>query len=402
MIQKYYLRTSRQIRLLDLESKSPLYTHFIECLSGLVTIRAFGWSDEFVAKGMLLLDSSQKPYYLLFCIQRWLSIVLDLMVAILAIILMMLVVELRDSVGPGYVGLAVLNVISFSSSLTWIVKQYTALETSIGAVSRLKKFTATTPNENLQSENELAPRAWPEHGAIEFRNLLASYYSSGYLVLKGIDMSIRPGEKIGICGRTGSGKSSLIMTLLRLLEISQESSIIVDNVDITKIPRQIVRSRLNAIPQDAFLIKRSVRLNASPELKHGDDEIIDALRRVELWPLIDSRGGLDAEIDTEFFSHGQRQLFCLARAILRKGKIVVLDEVSSSIDIVTDRLVQRLVRQEFTEATIISVAHRLNNIVDFDKIAVLQNGRLVEFGSPQALLTTPSTFRELYNSRWEQ
>lgn len=351
---------------------------------------------------MLLLDSSQKPYYLLFCIQRWLSIVLDLMVAILAIILMVLVVELRDSVGAGYVGLAVLNVISFSSSLTWIVKQYTALETSIGAVSRLKKFTATTPNENLQSENELAPRAWPEHGAIEFRNLSASYYSSGYLVLKGIDMSIRPGEKIGICGRTGSGKSSLIMTLLRLLEISQESSIIVDNVDITKIPRQIVRSRLNAIPQDAFLIKRSVRLNASPELKHGDDEIIDALRKVELWPLIHSRGGLDAEIDTEFFSHGQRQLFCLARAILRKGKIVVLDEVSSSIDIVTDRLVQRLVRQEFTEATIISVAHRLNTIVDFDKIAVLQNGRLVEFGSPQALLTTPSAFRELYNSRWEQ
>jgi ATP-binding cassette subfamily C (CFTR/MRP) protein 1 len=167
------LRTSRQVRLLVLEAKAPLYTHFIESLSGLVTIRAFGWSDEFVQQNLVLLERSQQPYYLLFCIQRWLALVLDLMVAVLAIILMVLVVELRHSVAPGYVGLALLNILSFSASLTWIIKQWTALETSIGAVSRLKNFTSTTPNENFQSEDQSVPDGWPTQGGIEFRNLSA-------------------------------------------------------------------------------------------------------------------------------------------------------------------------------------------------------------------------------------
>ena len=399
VIQKFYLRSSRQIRLLDLEAKSPLYTHFIECLSGLITIRAFGWSNSFVERAMILLDNSQKPYYLLFCIQRWLSIVLDLMVAILAVLLMVLVVELRESVQPGYVGLALLNVLSFSSSLIWIVKQWTALETSIGAVSRLKKFTATTTDENCQGESEQVSDAWPTKGAIEFRITSASYHPSGNLVLQDINLSIKAGERIGVCGRSGSGKSSLIMALFRLLEISPNSSIIVDDVDITKIPRQIVRSRLNGIPQDSFMMKGSVRLNASPELRHSDLEIIEALRRVDLWSLIDSKGGLDAEVDREFFSHGQRQLFCLARSILRKSRIIALDEVSSSIDVVTDTFIQQVIRQEFASSTIISVAHRLDTIMDFDKIAVLEDGRLVEFEAPRVLLALPSAFRELYNSR---
>jgi ABC-type multidrug transport system fused ATPase/permease subunit len=320
------------------------------------------------------------------------------MVAVLAIILMILVVELRDSVAPGYVGLALLNILSFSSSLTWIIKQWTALETSIGAVSRLKTFTSMTPNENLQSENQSVPDSWPAQGTIEFKNLSASYSLSGKPVLEGINMSIRPGEKIGVCGRTGSGKSSLIMMLFRLLEVTPDSSITVDGIDITKIPRQIVRSRLNAIPQDTFFIKGSIRLNSSPDNENSDQEIIEALRKVELWALIESKGGLDADLDAEFFSHGQRQLFSLARALLRKSKIVVLDEVSSSIDVVTDKLVQRVIREELVGATIISVAHRLNTILDFDRIALLSDGRLVEFDEPQVLLSRQSAFRDLYNS----
>jgi len=224
VLQKYYLRTSRQVRLLDLEAKSPLYSHFIESLSGLVTVRAFQWSDAFVENHLVLLDNSQKPYYLLWCIQRWLALILDLMVTVLAVILMVLIVKLRNSVGSGYVGLALLNVISFSQSLAWIIRQWTSLETSIGAVSRLKNFTRTTPDENLPGENQLVPDGWPSSGAIEFKNLSPSYTIDGPPILKDINMSINPGEKIGICGRTGSGKSSLIMTLLRLLEIPSESS----------------------------------------------------------------------------------------------------------------------------------------------------------------------------------
>lgn len=224
MIQKYYLRTSRQVRLLDLEAKSPLYSHFIESLSGLATIRAFGWSDAFVEQNLALLDHSQKPFYLLFCIQRWLALVLDLMVTVLAVIMMVLVVKLRNSVDSGFVGLAILNVISFSQSLAWIIRQWTALETSIGAISRLKSFTTTTPSENLAGEDQAVPDSWPENGGIEFRNLSASYELNGPKVLNGIDMTIKPGEKIGVCGRTGSGKSSLIMSIFRLLEIPPESS----------------------------------------------------------------------------------------------------------------------------------------------------------------------------------
>lgn len=224
MIQKYYLRTSRQVRLLDLEAKSPLYSHFIESLSGLVTIRAFGWSNDFVGQNLALLDHSQKPFYLLFCIQRWLALVLDLMVTVLAVTMVVLVVKLRSSVNSGYVGLAILNVIGFSQSLGWIIRQWTSLETSIGAIARLKSFTTTTPSENLVGEDLPVPGSWPARGGIEFRNVSASYELGGPAVLNDINMNINPGEKIGICGRTGSGKSSLIMTLFRLLEIPPKSS----------------------------------------------------------------------------------------------------------------------------------------------------------------------------------
>lgn len=224
VIQKYYLRTSRQVRLLDLEAKSPLYSHFIESLSGLVTIRAFGWSNAFVEQNLALLDNSQKPFYLLFCVQRWLSLVLDVMCAVLALVLMIIVVQLRHSVSSGYVGLALLNVLNFSQSLSWVVRQWTSLETSIGAISRLKSFTSTTSDENLLGEDQTAPENWPSQGAIEFKNLTASYTAGGSSILKDISMSIKAGEKIGICGRTGSGKSSLIMTLFRLLEVTPETS----------------------------------------------------------------------------------------------------------------------------------------------------------------------------------
>ncbi|OQD99550.1 hypothetical protein PENSOL_c006G04539 [Penicillium solitum] len=397
VIQKFYLRTSRQVRLLDLEAKSPLYTQFIESLSGLVTIRAFGWSEDLIDQNLRALDNSQQAYYLLFCIQRWLSIVLDVMVAVLAILLMVLIVELRQSVGAEYARLALLNIMSFSASLTWIVRQWTALETSIGAVSRLKAFTSTTPTENLEDERQSVPENWPDRGGIVLKGVSASYSVAGVPILKDINMDIKPGEKIGVCGRTGSGKSSLIMTLLRLLEVSPESSILIDGVDLTKIPRQTVRVGINAIPQDAFIMKGTIRLNASPLQKHGDAEIIDALSKVRLWSLIESKGGLGVDLDTEFSSPGQKQLFCLARALLRKGKIVVMDEVSSSIDLATDKVIQEVIRQEFEGATIISIAHRLDSILNFDRIAVLSDGQLVEFDNPQVLLNRPTAFRDLYN-----
>ncbi|KUJ07957.1 putative ATP-binding cassette transporter [Mollisia scopiformis] len=398
VLQKYYLRTSRQLRLLDLEAKSPLYSHFIESLSGLVTIRAFGWGEHFQERNLVLLDVSQKPYYLLFCIQRWLALVLDLLVMVMAVILMILVVKLRTEISPGFVGLALLNVMSFNQSLAYIIQNWTKLETSIGAISRLMNFSRQTASENLPGEDEDVTEDWPAFGNIEFKNVSASYTANDTLVVRNLNMSINAGEKIGICGRSGSGKSSLITTLFRMLEVTEDSSITIDGVDITRLPRELVRSRLNAIPQEPFFVRGTVRANADPNGDHTDDSIISAIQKVHLWDLVFSKGGLNTELDSEFFSHGQRQLFCLARAILRRSKVVVLDEATSSVDTKSDDLMQQVIRKEFVGCTVIAVAHRLDTIMDFDRIALLSKGSLVEFDSPQALMARPSAFRELYNS----
>lgn len=406
MLQKFYLRTSRQMRLLDLEAKSPLFSQFIESLSGLVTIRAFGWASAFEDQSLNLLDASQKPFYLLFCIQRWLELVLDLSVAVLGTILMVLVVKLRSEVGTGYVGLAILNVITFSQSLSEILRTWADLETSIGAIARIKDFVTHTVSEDKPGEHEglqaeeLDLSSWPSKGTIEFENVYASYKTGEDqpYVLRNLNLSIKSGQKIGICGRSGSGKSSLLATLFRLLEIEPQGRVLIDGVDIAKIPRQITRTALNAIPQEPFFTHGTVRANMDPSSTNNNEDIERALRRVELWDVIETKGGLNTALDANFFSHGQRQLFCLARALLRKSKVVVLDEVTSNVDVVSDALMQRVIREEFSDCTILAVAHRLETIIDFDRIAVMQNGELIEFDTPQTLLKTDSAFRELYES----
>lgn len=304
----------------------------------------------------------------------------------------------RTEISPGFVGLALLNVMSFNESLAQIIKNWTQLETSLGAISRLIAFSKSTANENRPEENANVPESWPVHGTIEFKNVCASYTSDDNLVIKNLCMSIAAGEKIGICGRSGSGKSSLITTLFRMLEVTKDSSITIDGIDITQLPREIVRSRLNAIPQEPFFIRGTIRANADPYQQHSDADIITAVSKVHLWDLVRNKGGLDSQLDAEYFSHGQRQLFCLARAILRKSKVVVLDEATSSVDTKSDELMQKVIREEFGDCTVIAVAHRLDTILDFDKIALLSKGELMEFDTPKALLGRASAFRELYNS----
>lgn len=404
MLQKFYLRTSRQMRLLDLEAKSPLFSQFIESLSGLVTIRAFGWASAFEKQNLVLLDASQKPFYLLYCIQRWLELALDLAVTVLGVILMVLVVKLRSDFGAGFVGLAILNVITFGQSLSEILRNWANLETSIGAIARIRDFVTITANENRPDEKQLTRHgdlsAWPSKGAIEFRNICASYQTGDKHkpVLRNFNMSIHAGEKIGICGKSGSGKSSLLATLFRMLEVTPDSQITVDGIDITHVARQEVRTALNAIPQEPFFMRGTVRANADPWSTKTAAEIEKALRCVELWDVVQTKGGLDADLDANFFSHGQRQLFCLARALLRGGRVVILDEVTSNVDVISDGLMQRIIREQFAHCTILAVAHRLDTILDFDRIALINDGELIEFDSPQALLARDSAFKELYES----
>ncbi|KAL8995121.1 MAG: hypothetical protein Q9169_005084 [Polycauliona sp. 2 TL-2023] len=394
-IQKFYLRTSRQLRFLDLEAKSPLYSQFTEMMAGLTTLRAFGWQSALATKNHALLDRSQRPFYLLFAVQRWLQLVLDLVVAAVAVMLIILVVELRGFLSGAYVGVALLNIILFSQHLKLVLQFWTTLEIHIGAVCRVKNFSTTVATEDGPGETETPPKDWPATGAVDFHGVSASY-DGARNVLKDLTLSIQPGEKIGICGRTGSGKSSLIQAIFRMVEL-KSGSITIDGIDISTIPRKEVRSNIIGLPQDVLLLSGTVRLNVDPYKQSSDDAIIGALQDVRLWTNIQEKGGLDVQIDDVNLSHGQKQLFCLAQALLRKSSILILDEATSSVDDVTDSLIQRIIRRKFAHHTIIAVAHKLETIIDFDKVAVLSNGTLMEYENPHTLLAQEgSRFRGLY------
>ena len=327
LVQSYYLRTSRQLRLLDLEAKSPLYSHFLETLNGLATIRAFGWSEENRKLNNKLLNASQQPTYLLVMIQRWLNLVLDLLITALGVILVFLAVQFRAN--SGSIGVALINLMALSTMLRLMIMTWTTVETSIGSVSRVKTFFETTDSENDSQEVVLVPDDWPHAGNIEIQKISASYGSpSSALVLRNLTMSIPAGSRIGICGRTGAGKSSLILAIFRMLPL-HEGTITIDGIDISTVPKNDLRARLNAIPQDPYFLNGTVRLNLDPYETASDVALIEALKKVKLWDTIDTHGGLEAELVAATLSHGQRQLFCLARAMLRPGRIVVLDEATS-------------------------------------------------------------------------
>jgi len=425
VVQRIYLRTSRRLRAIELELRSPLYSHFMETLKGLSSLRVLNWEDDFTSHMLSKLDTSQVPYYLLYCAQRWLQLVLDLIVTGLAIVVMALAVRLRSSTIPSSLGLSLNNVLSFNQTLALLLQFWTQLEVSLGAIARTREFEEQTPVEAPPPSTLSSPRSfppplilaasWPSHGHISIHNLSAHYNSSSP-ALTNITLSILPGSKIGICGRSGSGKSSLLSCILRLVEPSS-GSIVIDSIDLKSLDHQTLRERILTIPQEPFLLGRDVRWNLDPrgQMHAGrrDEEMIDALTKVSLWSLIEKRGGLSALVTTDFLSQGQKQLFSLARAILSKnsksftfssssnptsssqGGVLLLDEATSNIDRATDTLMQRVIRDEFAVFTILVVAHRLETILDSDRVLVLDKGRVVEFDAPQTLLGTESVFKEL-------
>ncbi|KAF4845765.1 ABC transporter atnG [Colletotrichum siamense] len=421
-IQRAYLRTSRQLRFLDLEEKAPVYTHFLETLSGLPTIRAHAATTPSIAHSHTLIDRSQRPFYILLLTQQWLTLVLDLTTTALALLVVGLAVRLRDTVSVGLTGVSLVQLISFTETLKMLIQFWTSLETSIGAVARIKNFADDTPDEIeddllkrqlLCSEGRQGVSAtllpgWPDKGCIELRDISASYASSANdydeksvpKALDGISISIRTGEKIGIVGRTGSGKSSLLLALLRLLPLSS-GSIHIDGRSLDTLPLLELRSALIAITQDQFVLPGTVRQNVDPFAAASDESITSTLTRLGLWDAIQEKGGLDAEFAEEALSHGQRQLFFLARAVLRRevGKIVLLDEATSSVDSHTERMVKDLIREEFKEHTVIAIAHRLETVADFDRVVVLDKGHIVEVGEPQSLLLEKGgKFKELWDA----
>lgn len=387
-LQYFYLRTSRQMRHLDLEAKSPLYTQFIEMAAGVQHIRAFSWQNYILDQSFDLLDTSQKPYYYMFCIQRWLTLVLELCVMAVATVLVAVALNLPYASSEGAIGLSFLSLITFGSGMANLINAWTRLETSLGAISRLRSFLIQTPSETDPEVEGVLPSNWPQHGKIEIRHLSANYgHGDRRLVLDDISLDIDACEKIGVVGRTGSGKSSLLLALLRLLD--QTGSIVIDGINISDVTCQQLRSRITVVCQDPVELPGSIRHNLDPSNLAGshsatesfdDAALREMLSKVGLWDNVSAKGGLDEELSSIGFSQGQMQLFCLARAILHQrltdGKLVLVDEATSSVDDETDKRMQALMKEAFSGCTVITVAHRLDSIQGVDRTLVLEGGRM--------------------------
>ncbi|GKU21657.1 unnamed protein product [Fusarium langsethiae] len=306
-IARFYLRTSRQLRLLDLEAKSPLYAHFLDTTKGIVTLRAFGTLDQNRAKNIQLVDTSQRPAYLLQMVQNWLNLVLGFVVMVLSAVLTTLVVTTRAN--AGFTGASMVTLMGFGTELTFIVLALTQLETSLGAISRCKNFNEDVKTENKEEEDVVPQESWPDKGLIELNSISASYSEGGtggdessFLALNDVVLSISPGEKVAICGRTGSGKSSLIALLLKLLEPTQDTALNtqIDGIGLHRIDRQALRRRIIAVPQDAVFLKEksSFKANLDPFDTADSSTCQSVLERVQLWHFIEGRGGLEATVLT--------------------------------------------------------------------------------------------------------
>lgn len=398
-LQKVYLRASRQLRLLDLEAKSPILTHLTESLDGVVTIRAMDQQRPALQRAFQLMDVAQRPFYLLLCLQSWLNLALDLAVAALAVLLVGLTVPLRHSMNSSLLGVALVSVLGFGATMSSFVIRWSSLETSLGAISRTREFLRDTPAEMHETEETAAE--WPGDMTLSFRDVSASYSKDGPRVLRDINLHVPTGQRVAICGRTGSGKSTLAALILRVLDPAS-GTITLGDTDLSSIAPDTIRTQLTCLPQDPWFLpgkSGSVKENLDPFGKCTDEQLFSALAKSGLADQVERMGGLQAALRGTDLSAGQRQLFCLARAMVTQhSRIVVLDEATSSVDEHTEQIMMRLLRTEFAGWTMIAIAHRLKSVVDFDKVVVLDKGSIIEEGTPKELLKDVRTnFARMYN-----
>uniref|UniRef100_A0A9J8BGV1 ABC-type glutathione-S-conjugate transporter n=1 Tax=Cyprinus carpio carpio TaxID=630221 RepID=A0A9J8BGV1_CYPCA len=386
-VQRFYVATSRQLRRLDSVSRSPIYSHFGETVSGISVIRAYGHQQRFLKQNEDTIDQNLKSVYPWIVSNRWLAMRLEFLGNLVVFFSALFAVISRDSLNSGLVGLSISYALNVTQTLNWLVRMTSELETNIVAVERVREY-AEIKNEAPWITSNRPPDDWPTAGNIHFENYKVRYRPELELILHGITCDIQSTEKIGIVGRTGAGKSSLTNCLFRIIEAS-EGQILVDGIDISTLGLHDLRSRLTIIPQDPVLFSGTLRMNLDPFEKFSDEEIWSVLELAHLKDYV--RGlptGLQHEVSEggENLSVGQRQLLCLARALLRKSRILILDEATAAVDLETDDLIQNTIRTEFSHCTVLTIAHRLNTILDSSRVMVLDSGKIVEFDSPSVLL----------------
>ncbi|KAI1293280.1 Canalicular multispecific organic anion transporter 2 [Mortierella claussenii] len=469
LIQRYYMATSRSLKRIHMISKSPLYQHFDETLAGVSTLRAMRCTAQFKEANAFKSDKSANAHFAFTTANRWLNIRLEILGAVIVLVTSLLCVWKREEVGPGKAGLALSYALTVTFTITYLVTSLGALQNQLVSVERIQEYCEKNPEapltladmtshdpqkigvETIDAVNKdlIENGKWPTRGHIVFKNYSTRYREGMNLVLKNVSFEVQPGERLGIVGRTGAGKSSLTLALFRIVEAAnshwakasynltdqdvammtllnntsgnpnanvasadtapgqqrneeeeeedlqtvdmQENggSIEIDGVDISMIGLQDLRSHLSIIPQDPMLFVGTVRENLDPSTEHSDAELWEALERAHLKSFISTlEGTLSFQVASggENFSVGQRSLICLARALLRKTKILVLDEATAAVDVETDDLILKTVREEFKDRTILTIAHRIKTVMDSDKILVLEKGKMQEFGAPKELL----------------
>nr|XP_020137224.1 multidrug resistance-associated protein 1 isoform X3 [Microcebus murinus] len=396
-VQRFYVASSRQLKRLESVRCSPVYSHFNETLLGVSVIRAFGEQERFIRQSDLKVDESQKAYYPSIVANRWLAVRLEYVGNCIVLFASLFAVMSRHSLSAGLVGLSVSYSLQITTYLNWLVRMWSETEANIVAVERLKEYSETEKEAPWQIQETSPPSTWPQAGRVEFRNYGLRYREDLDLVLKNINITINGGEKVGIVGRTGAGKSSLTLGLFRINE-SAEGEIVIDGVNIAKIGLHNLRAKITIIPQDPVLFSGSLRMNLDPFSQYSDEEVWTSLELAHLKGFVSSLPDkLDHECAEggENLSIGQRQLVCLARALLRKTKILVLDEATAAVDLETDDLIQSTIRTQFEDCTVLTIAHRLNTIMDYTRVIVLDKGEIRECGAPSDLLQQRGLFYDM-------
>jgi ABC-type multidrug transport system fused ATPase/permease subunit len=400
----YYRASAREVKRYESVQRSHVFAKFSEGLSGVASIRAYGLRDHFIQELRKSIDEMNAAYYLTFANQRWLSIRLDTIGNALVFTVGILVVTSRFSVNPSIGGLVLSYILAIVQMLQFSVRQLAEVENGMNAVERLHHYGTKLEEEAPEHTIDVRP-SWPEKGEIVFDNVEMRYREKLPLVLSGFSMHVKGGERIGVVGRTGAGKSSIMSTLFRLVEISG-GSITIDGINISTIGLHDLRSRLAIIPQDPTLFRGTVRSNLDPFEEHTDLELWSALRQADLVsPDADpadrkadaSRIHLDSVVEEDGlnFSLGQRQLMALARALVRNCQIIVCDEATSSVDMETDDKIQNTIATGFRGKTLLCIAHRLRTIIGYDRICVMDSGRIAELDTPLELWRKGGIFRSM-------